>query len=35
MMDAVVDSGTRGTPASPRAKANVQLHGQSSETLAL
>ena len=35
MMDAVVDSGTGGTSASPRAKANVQLHGQSSETLAL
>ena len=36
MMDAVVDGGTRGgTAAGPRAKGNVQLHGQSSETLAL
>ena len=36
MMDAVVDGGTRGTiSASPRAKDKVQLHGQSSETLAL
>jgi transcriptional regulator with PAS, ATPase and Fis domain len=33
MMDAVVDGGRpRRTVASPRAKANVQLHGQSSET---
>src|ERR1044072_2075933 len=36
MMDAVVYGGTRGaTAASPRAKTNVQLHGQSSETVAL
>ena len=36
MMDVVVDGGTRGaTAASPRAKDKVQLHGQSSETLAL
>jgi transcriptional regulator with PAS, ATPase and Fis domain len=36
MMDAVVDGGTRGaTAAGPRAKGNVQLHGQSSETVAL